>query len=156
MSYQRLEQTIPAGERLLIDASPLIAYFEESEHVSGVAAHVIEQFVAEGRNSAIVSAVSVMEVLVRPLRAGPGERYHHVLDFLTRFPNLRIGVIDGAVAQEAAAVRATFGFPVPDALVIATGIVNQVGHLITNDGSWQRKLQPIARRIKVCYLADFV
>jgi hypothetical protein len=51
-------------------------------------------------------------------------------------------------------LRATYGFAAPDAFVIALGIVTQVGHLVTNDAQWKRKLQPIARRIRVCFLAD--
>lgn len=39
-------------------------------------------------------------------------------------------------------------------LVIASGIVSQIGHLVTNDRQWRSKLRPIAQRIGVCYLAD--
>ena len=98
--------------------------------------------------------MSINEVLVRPLRRGVGQPYQHVVDFLTRFPNLVSAPVDLAVAQEAASLRATYGFAAPDALVIATGIVSQVGHLVTNDAQWKRRLKPIARRIRVCYLAD--
>lgn len=61
-------------------------------------------------------------------------------------------LLDLAVAQEAASLRATHRFSSPDALVIATGIVGQVGHLVTNDRDWPSKLRPLAGRVAVCAL----
>jgi predicted nucleic acid-binding protein len=149
-----LERAIPAGDRILLDSSTLLAHFQDGEPVSPIAAHVIENFVRSGRNPAVVSMVTVMEVLVRPLRVGPGEPYRHVMDFLTRFPNLVPLAIDLPVAQEAASLRATYRFSPPDALAIATGIVGQVGHLVTNDRDWLPKLQSLAARVAVCTLAS--
>ena len=74
------------------------------------------------------------------------------LEFLTRFPNFRPISIDLAVAQEAASLRAMFRLSMADALIVATGIVSQVHHLVTNDADWVRKLQPIQGRIRVCHL----
>ena len=152
MTQASLERALPTGDRILLDSSTLIAYFNRGEPVFSVATHVIDHLVQGGGNPVIVSMVTVMEVLIRPLRQGPGEHYRHVLDFLSRFPNLRAASIDLNVAQEAASLRAAFDFSAPDALVIATGVVNQVGHLVTNDSTWARKLQPIAGRLRVCYL----
>ena len=154
MSLASLERAIPDGDRLLLDSTILIAYLNGGEPVSPLATHVVDEFVRPGRNAAIVSMVTVMEVLVRPLRLGPGESYRHVMDFLTRFPNLRPLPVDLAVAQEAASLRATHRFSPPDALVIATGIVAQVGHLVTNDRDWLPKLRPLASRVMVCTLAS--
>jgi predicted nucleic acid-binding protein len=154
MSRVSLERSLPAGGRLLLDTSALIAYLDGSENVSPAATHVIDVLVRSGRNQALVSVVTAMEVLVRPLRRGPTEPYRHTFDFLTLFPNLRSLVVDLPVAQEAASLRAAYNLSAADALIIASGLVSQVGHLITNDQSWQRKLRPMGRRIAVCYLAD--
>lgn len=157
MSRDALERALPAGDRVLLDSTSLIAYLNNGERVSPVAIHVIDQLVRSGRNPAIVSMVSVMECLIRPIKKGP-EAYDNVLDFLAHFPNLKPQVIDLAVAQEAAGIRATFDFSPPDSLVIATGVIAQVGHLVTNDLRWKRQLQGhrISKRIKVVYLEDFI
>jgi predicted nucleic acid-binding protein len=81
--------------------------------------------------------------------------YLHALDFLTHHPNLRAQPIDLPVAQEAAGIRATYGLPAPDALVVATGIVAQVGALVTNDERWKKRLRPLGGRLRVLYLEDF-
>lgn len=151
-----IDQILHSGDRILLDASALLAYFSGIESTSHVATRLFDTYVSSGRNPAIVSAVTVMEILVRPLRRGAREPYEHVVDFLSRFPNLRVAPVDLAVAQEAASLRAAYNFSSPDALNIATGIIGQVGHLVTNDGQWKRKLQPIANRVAVCTLSDYV
>ncbi len=98
--------------------------------------------------------LTIMEVLVRPLTHGVPDPYYHAMDFFSRFPQLRAVPVDLPVAQESASLRAGYRLSTPDALVVASGIVHQVGHLVTNDQSWAAKLRPLARRIRVCYLSD--
>ena len=57
MSEPSLAQALPAGHRILIDSSVLIAYLNRTEQVWPVAAHVIDGFVRSGRNEALVSMV---------------------------------------------------------------------------------------------------
>ena len=152
MTIESLERDLREGERLLLDTTSLIAYLDRGEAVSPLATHVIDHLVQSGRNPAIVSMVTVSETLIRPLRIGVTPPYDHLLDFLTQFPNLRPISIDLPVAQEAASLRATFRLSMADALIVATGIVAQVHHLVTNDADWARKLQPISGRIRVCHL----
>lgn len=153
MSVASLEAELPAGDRLLLDSATLIAYLDGRDAVSSLATHVIDTLVQSGRNSALIAMVSVMEVLVRPLRTSH-THYQHTLDFLQNFANLRPVVIDLPVAQEAASLRAQHNFRAPDALIIASGLVHQVGHLVTNDHQWAAKLQPIRARLRVCLLDD--
>ena len=153
MSQASLERALPDGKRILLDTSVLIAYLNGGDPVSPLAAHVVDELVRTGRNPALVSMVTVMEVLVRPLRLGPAAPYQHLLDFLTHFPHLEAGIIALPVAQEAASLRATYTPRPADALIVATGIVRQVAHLVTDDADWPRKLQPLARRIRVCRLS---
>lgn len=156
MSLAGLEKALPEGSRVLLDSTILIAYLNRRDVVSPVAAHVIDALVRGGRNPAVISMVTAMEVFVRPLTHGPGEPYLHVVDFLTRFPNVRAVPIDMPVTQEAASLRAGYRLAVPDALVMATGIVHQVGHLVTNDRDWSNCLRSLQRRVEVCCLSDFL
>ena len=156
MSATSIERALPEDSRVLLDSTTLVAYLNRSEAVSGVSARIVDEFVASGRNAAVISMVSVAEVLVRPLRAGPPPEYQHFLDFVERFPNLRTLPVDLAMAHEAASIRATYNLSMPDSFIVATAIVAQVGHIVTNDERWVRKLQPLTRRVSVVYLNRYV
>ncbi len=154
-SLSKLESAIPAGERILLDTTCLAAYLDASETTHPVARYVIDEFVASGRNHAVVSMITVMEILIRPLRALPPS-HHTVLSFIRHHANLEAVPLDLQMAQEAASLRAEHRFAPPDALIIGTGLACQVGHLITNDGDWGKKLQSIHGRIQVVTIGDFL
>jgi predicted nucleic acid-binding protein len=153
VSRSSLVAKIPAGDRLLLDTSVLAAFLDATDATHPVAVYVLKELVESGRNPAVVSMITVMEILVRPLRQSPPGR-HTVLAFLRSHPNLEAVSVDLQVAQEAATLRATHRFAPPDALIVGTGIATQVGHLVTNDGNWKKKLSVIADRIKVVQIAD--
>jgi len=57
---------------------------------------------------------------------------------------------------EAASIRAHHNLKPPDALIVGTGLIAGVSHLITADEAWQRRLAEVSSRIAVCYLGDYV
>lgn len=157
LNRKGFEKRILPGDRLLIDTSVLIAYFgkPDADETHGLATILIDEFVVSGRNEAVVSAVTAMELLVRPLKVSP-KAAAHVHDFLTHTAHLRLVATDLYIAQEAANLRATYNFRAPDALVAGTGIVAQVAHLVTNDKNWETKLAPLKARIQVTYLRNYL
>jgi predicted nucleic acid-binding protein len=155
VSTTSLEQALPEGDRILLDTTALAAYLDATESTHGLATNLVDVFVASGRNPAVVSMITVMELLVRPLRATP-RGHHTVLAFLRAQPNLTAVPVDIQVAQDAAFLRAAQRFSPPDALIVGTGFASQVGHLITNDKAWARKLKGLESRIRVCTLADYL
>ena len=151
---QRLESAIPTGERVLLDTTCLAAYLDRTESVHPISLHILDAFVASGRNEGIVSMITMMEILVRPLRSSP-PGHRTVLSFVRHHPNLEAVPLDLQMAQEAASLRAAYRLRPPDALVVGTAIACQVGHLVTNDHAWAAKLAPLAARIGVVTLSDF-
>ncbi|MEO6294555.1 MAG: PIN domain-containing protein [Candidatus Limnocylindria bacterium] len=150
-----IERTIPVGDRVLLDTTVLAAYLDPAETTHPVARHVVDDLVRTGRNPAVVSMVTVMELLLRPLRASP-PGHHTVLAFLRHHPNLEPIPLDLQMAQEAASLRATHRLSPPDALIVATGIASQVAHLVTNDAAWAKKLAILVDRIGVVTIGQFL
>jgi predicted nucleic acid-binding protein len=151
---RRLEAAIPIAGRLLLDTSCLAAYLDASGDIHPVARHILDAFVASGRNDAIVSTVTVMEILVFPLRTTPPS-HHIALSFLRHHPNLVAVPVDMDVAQEAAALRATYRLRPPDALVVGTALAGRIQHVVTNDHDWTRRLAPLGSRLTVVTLSAF-
>jgi predicted nucleic acid-binding protein len=136
MSRAALEAAIPAGEAVLLDTSAILAYLSGTERVSAIAAVLIDALVATGRNPAVVSAITVCEVLVRPNRAGSPGAVRLVEDFLTHFPNLRVDPVTIDIARLGARIQAATAAPAPDALILATAVAGSAGVVIGNDKGW--------------------
>lgn len=155
MSLAALEHDIAESDRILLDSSALIAYLNGGEATSLVIQHIIEGFLRLDRNVAIVSMVTVMEVIIQPLKASrlAGQ---HALNFLTHTSNIFPQPIDLHIAHRAAMLRASYNFTTPDALVIATGLVHQVGVLVTNDHRWKILQQSVGLQVTVCCLDAYL
>ena len=152
MSRSSLEAAIPVGDRVLLDTTTLAAYLDTTEAVHPVARHVVDHFLGDGRNLGVISMITVMELLVRPLRATP-PGHHTVLAFIRNQANLEAIDVDLQVAQDAAFLRAAHRMAPPDALVVGTGLAAQVAHIVTNDHVWETRLSALHGRIRTCVLA---
>ena len=136
MTRAALTDTIPDAATVLLDTSTILAYLSGAESASDAAISVIDGLVGSGRNPAIVSAITVTEALVRPLRAGSESAIRLVEDFLLRFPNLRVEPVTVEIARRAARIRAATAGPTPDALILATAAVAGASVVVSNDRSW--------------------
>jgi predicted nucleic acid-binding protein len=148
VSDSSLLTAIAEGDRVLLDTTVLAAYLDATDATHPAARHILDDLVATGRNLAVVSMVTVMEILVRPMRTTP-PGHHTVLAFLRTHPNLTCVPVDLQVAQEAAHLRADKKLAPPDALIVGTALATQVRHLVTNDHNWSRKLATMSSRIAV-------
>lgn len=153
MSLESLLHDLRDGDRILLDTTLLAAYLDATDAVHPVARHLLDELVASGRNPAVVSMVTVMEILVRPMRSIP-PGHHTVLAFLRSHPHLTCVPVDLQVAQDAAHLRADRRLAPPDALIVATGLATQVRHLVTNDHAWSAKLASMAARVGVIRISD--
>ena len=143
----------PAGESLVLDTSTVIAYLNASEEVSLAARHVFESLVATARNPALISSITVAEVLVRPLRE-LGHVPSYVKTFLLDFPGLSVRSADFLVAAEAAQIRAQTGATLSDALIAATATLNSSRWLITNDRTLRDRLDGLPWDTSVILLSE--
>jgi predicted nucleic acid-binding protein len=139
--------------RLLLDSSSLLAYLDGSEAASPVAVAIIDGLVRPERNEALVSTVTISEALVRPQRRGTARSLAMAL---LAFPGIVVRPIDFLVAAEAARMRAESTLRLPDALVLATGVMSSAEWLVTNDRRLASATPLLVPEMKVCLLSDFV
>lgn len=138
MTLGTLEAAVPPGAVVLLDSAVLIAYLGD-EAATPLATVVLDRWIALGRNRAVVSSVSVFELLVRPIRDGTGA-FDTASDFIRHFPSLESVAFDDQMAEMAAGLRALMGFDPVDALIVATGLASGATHLITNGRDWAKRL----------------
>jgi predicted nucleic acid-binding protein len=112
-------------------------------HLEGIApyADLTEDLIARiasGRLEAIISAVTLTELLAKPYGAGDAGRVARIEAFWRSFPHLTLIPLDAEVARWAARLRGQYGLKTPHALIAATGLAAGADALVTNDAAWDR------------------
>ena len=134
-----LTSAIAPGRTILVDTSVVLAYLAGGEKATHLAVQLFDAFVATGRNTAALSAVTVAEILVRPFRRGPAA-VATAEGFLRHFGDLRLIDVTYDIAREGARIRAQTDLPMPDALIVASASVAEIDVLVTNDRDWRTRL----------------
>ena len=132
-----------------IDTAIIIYLIEENQRFSAVIAPLFEAADA-GELELVVSALTLLEVLVVPYRAGNialAERYEIVL---TRSRGVRMIDLTREHMRLAAQLRAASSVATPDALQLATCLASRCSAFVTND----RRL-PSIPGLRIIQLRDY-
>lgn len=101
-----------------------------------------------GGVAGVTSVLTLLELLVRPLRVGDARAAADYRELLTTFPNLTLVPVNEEIAAKAADLRARYGLRTPDAIQIATAIWAGAGAFVTND----RDLSRVGGEVRVVVL----
>jgi predicted nucleic acid-binding protein len=142
------------AERILLDSSTLIAYHTPLESAHPLAKHLVDRVLApKDPLRGYCSAITASELLIRPIRTG-GEEQAFMHNFLTDHPKLIFLPTDLFVATTAATLRSTTNTRLPDALIVATGLLAGCEVIVSNDERWKRRFEPLFPQFQWLYLGD--
>ena len=122
------------GQIVGLDTAPLIYYIEEHEDYIGSLDQFFDAF-KDSKFRVVTSTITLLEVLVHPLRCGDETLAHRYNDILLSSPNLSLCPVTFGVAQEAAELRARHNLKTPDAIQLATALSEHASAFLTNDRS---------------------
>lgn len=122
----RLHSTIAA------DTMVFIYYLQDISPYGGLLQPFFEAW-ESGTHHGVTSVITLLEILVQPLRAGRPEVAIDYREALADLPHLELVPVDGRLAERAARMRASHGLSVPDAIQIATALEAQATVFLTND-----------------------
>jgi predicted nucleic acid-binding protein len=148
-----LESVVPPDTRLVIDSSVLIAYLTAEEPASPSARILIDDLIGGGRNDAVISVLAVAETLVRPTLGGSARS---VAFELIDLAGIQIRSVDVLVGAEAARIRGLSRLPLPDAVIIATGVLTSSAIVVTNDARLAAAVPQVVPEMAVVLLSDLV
>ncbi len=155
VAWPELEAALPEGALVAIDTSALLAYLVGNEAASPVATWLLDGRVGTGANPAVVSALSIAELLVRPFRSG-STAIATAEGFLQFFGDIRVINTDYGVAREAARIRAATGLGMPDAVLVASAVSAGAAVIATNDGRWAGAIARLGLPISVLEIGRYV
>lgn len=120
------------GRVVGLDTAPLIYFIEENPTYINMMDSFF-QAMERGEFRVVTSVITLLEVLVYPLRkldTTLADRYRNILSFS---PSLRTVEVSREIAETAAEMRAIYNLKTPDSIQMATAIVNRASFFLTND-----------------------
>jgi predicted nucleic acid-binding protein len=124
-----------------VDTAPFI-YFVEKHPIFCPRVRPLFLALEAGDCLAVTSTVTLVEVLVQPLRNGNEALAQEYREILRSSSALRVAPVSAEIAAEAARLRATFGLRTPDAIQLATAVTLQAAAFLTNDAQFSKLRLP--------------
>ena len=128
----RMRDALLGHKVLGIDTMAFIYHLEGNERY-GPFTRALFFAVESGECRGVTSVLTLMETLVRPKEMGDNDLRDDYYFALTTFPNLTMRDVDAEVAERAAELRARSRLRPPDALQMATCLVEGGSAFVTND-----------------------
>ncbi|MEM2786256.1 MAG: PIN domain-containing protein [Candidatus Nitrosotenuis sp.] len=129
---------------VLIDTNIIVNAKNANEPYSAFSLQILDA-IEDGLMCGIISIISIAELSVRYYSEEDTKGKEELLSHLISNKNFEIVELDLRIAEEAAKIRAQTGLRLPDAILVATGLVKGAQYFITND----KELKRANRYIKV-------
>jgi predicted nucleic acid-binding protein len=123
------------GHRVYVDTSALIYTLEAPHLYPRLQTQFIDLFKREEWRL-VTSWITFAEVLVKPLLNGDTGEEAGYRAFFVSSTNFEILHVNQGIADQAANLRASYGFKLPDAIHIATGMAAGCTRYLTGDTKW--------------------
>lgn len=129
------------GKRVLIDSNIIIYLTDSIKPYDGLAQNLF-QMIEEGQTDAVISIVSIIEVIQGPLRKGYRQIAEEVKDYLVNFPNcvcrdISLEVLDKIGDDD----RIDWsGLRTIDSIIIASALVSEAELIVSNDKHFRAAL----------------
>jgi predicted nucleic acid-binding protein len=120
------------GQVVGLDSAPLIYFIEENPIYLEMTDAFFEAMV-RGEFRVVTSVVTLLEVLVYPLRQGNRILAQQYRDILFNEEGLTTIAVSPAIAEVAAQLRASYNLQTPDSIQMATAISGGASFFLTND-----------------------
>lgn len=121
-----------ASKTVFLDTAPLIYFIEGHSEYQPILSQLFD-FNDKAGFSFVTSSITLLEVLVKPLREGQQVIAEQYRDILTTAPGIELFDVTSAIAEGAAHLRAKYNLRTPDAIQLATCIELGADYFLTND-----------------------
>jgi predicted nucleic acid-binding protein len=120
------------SKTVFLDTAPLIYYIEENRNYSPIL-NKLFQSNSKGDFLFQTSVITLLEVLVHPMRENEQQLVEEYQNILCNSPSIDIIDITIDIAIKAAGLRAKYGLKTPDSIQVATALNASAQYFLTND-----------------------
>jgi len=129
--------TLPESGTVYLDANGFIYSIERIDPYRSML-DTLWLTVSVGQVKVVTSELTLLEVLVKPLKVGDATTATLFRTVLKHTPDVQMLPITQSVLEAAANLRATLGLKTPDAIHVATALLNNSVLFVTNDSAFRR------------------
>lgn len=137
---------------VVIDANIFLNVKNREEPFYSYSEQVLNS-IDEGRNKAILSTIVVAEICCGYYQTGETKDKDEFILHVSSSPNYRLMEVNTFIADQAAYVRSKTGMKLPDAIIVATGLVGKAKFIVTNDNE---SFKRASKLIEIQTSKDFV
>ena len=146
-----LSQDLSRLKSLFFDTAPIIYYIEAHPQFGPLTREAVQAFQSESLR-AYSSAITLAEVLAKPIQAGKDALARRFADFLRRGKNFDLIEISADIAERAGRLRGKYAaLKTVDSIQLAAALTVRAEAFLTNDG----RLKQITE-IKILVLKDYL
>jgi len=129
------------GKKVLVDTN-IIIYLTDAVPPYQDLSRFLFEMIEKGEVRAVVSIVSIAEVMQGPLKKGFVTNAMKVKDYLINFPNISCQEITGEVLEKIGADNRIkwSNLRTVDSLIVASGLINKVNQIISNGHHFNRAI----------------
>lgn len=117
---------------VFLDTAPLIYFMEGHSRYQKTLFRIFD-LNDKGGFSFVTTSITLLEVLVKPLREDKLLLDRQYRDILMKAPGIEILDVTSLIAERAALLRAKNNLSTPDSIQIAAAIENRCDYFLTND-----------------------
>jgi predicted nucleic acid-binding protein len=148
MKTKRLKKDLADHKIVGVDTGVFIRHFQ-GDGLAELTTVVLRE-IQDGNCAAVVSSISLTELMVRPLQAGEDDLADLYRVLLHEMPNLEIVSVDPDIASRAAEIRAAHKTGPTESLLLATAFASGATAFITSDPGLKQ-----VKGIKVMVLDEY-
>jgi predicted nucleic acid-binding protein len=131
------ELALPTAGMVYLDAAAVIYSVEQIAPYDGLLAP-LWQAASAAQFVVVSSELTLLEVLVKPVREGKQQLVQRYRTLLTATSEVHLAPIDRAILDEATRIRASHALKTPDAIHAATALRLGCALFVTNDPAFRR------------------
>lgn len=125
------------GRRVALDTSLFIYFLQDHPRYGGWCASLFDS-IERRRTQGVTSTLSLLEILVQPYRQRNEELIQKIYALLSSYPGMLWAPVTLEVADRAADLRARYRVSTPDAIHVATAILQGANRFVGNDKALRR------------------
>lgn len=132
-----LDEALADVTNVGFDTAPIIYLIETHPDYDGLVTEIFRR-IDQGIITGFTSAITLTEVLTHPLKHGQIHLQREYRDLLLHSANFHTLPVNAEIAEQAAGLRARYGFRTPDALQVAVAKAAKCKVFLTNDKAIER------------------